>query len=534
MFIKVAFIQLVQRGHVAVVNSLRRQHYLLLLLSVFLFFTPAFAQETTPEATPNVPEFVASWSSILIYPEAVRFNMVIGRPLAEIASLTLTINAPGRTSISITVDPAEAVTFTDTYTELVYIWQIPIDTPPLFQTEVDYSWRVVLTDNQSANDVPGSFFFSDERTEWVEDNGEDSNLKFIVPEGSELRTVVRDELESVYDLLAQNHTERPEVKVILFNDALPISPCSEGKNGTLVVTDVQTDDEYVCDPRRLESIFAEIGYTPLQSSTFDRADLEDTLVSFMVERFYAALWANGSAPDWFKFALTQFYLPTGKPGYLSLLQNAARGSRLYTLPEMQAGNAEDALWQAQSYAMVLYIAHQTGVSRFFDLANLAEETSIFTEAYEQVVGLPLNTLLPNMGNWIYTDAAQSDFFYTPYLAATPQPTPSRTITPFPPTLTYTPSATASDTPTVTVTGFLSATPLPSLTPSATGTAAPLSVTPRPASSLYTPTPLPLPTIENTTSGSNNTLALGVIGLIFLVFVILTIIYMRLLGQQNKS
>ncbi|MBC7870308.1 MAG: hypothetical protein H7Y09_05665, partial [Chitinophagaceae bacterium] len=338
----------------------------------------------------------------------------------------------------------------------------------------------------------------------------------------------------VYNLLAQNRGERPDFNVILFNDALPISPCSEGENGTLVVTDLQTGDDYVCDPSRLESIFASIGYAPLQSATFDRADLEDKLVSFMVERFYPALWLNNRMPDWFKFGLTQFYLPRGKPGYLALLQSVARGNRLYTLSEMEAGSAEDEIWQAQSYGMVLYIAHQVGVDRLFGLANIAEESTSFAETYQQVVGLSLNTLLPNMGNWIYTDTAQSDFFYTPYLAATSQPTPSRTITPFPPTATYTPSATATDTPTVTVTGILSATPLPSLTPSATGTAAPASVTPRPASSLYTPTPLPIATVQNADSGSNNTLALGVIGLIFLVFVILTIIYLRLLGQQNKS
>jgi hypothetical protein len=140
--------------------------------------------------------------------------------------------------------------------------------------------------------------------------------------------------------------------------------------------------------------------------------------------------------------------------------------------------------------MVLYIANQIGDTALYDMSLAVSNGESFAASYERIVGQPLAALLPNFNIWIFSQAAVNDFNLDIYIDATRQPTETLSPTPFPPTRTATPPASLTPTAVVTptVTGFHSATPLPTLTATKTPRLLEASNTPRPAG-YKTPTPV---------------------------------------------
>ncbi|MDX1993668.1 MAG: hypothetical protein SF029_14870 [bacterium] len=534
------------------------------LLIVLLYLViPAAAQEQTPEATPEpspaftptrtptppatatplptrdpaVPEYIVLWSTTLIYPEAVRFNIVIADSLENIENVSLSITPPGAEAITVDVDPEASAIVTRDYTELAYVWEIPADSPPRFLTTVDYTWRVAAQDRPTA-EVPGTFLFADDRVTWQPLDEPNETLNVLAPQNSRItRSNLLQRLRPVYDLLVQNRAqEQPPFNFILFDNALPINPCIEQRGDEAVVVDPFTATDYPCDPELLEAIFQASDLIPVQTSASEVSELEEALVSLMVEKFYSPLFANPTSPDWLKFGLEQFYIPSSKAEFLTRVRQTARVNGLYPLTQMNNNTtADQELWRAQAYSMVLYVAHEVGVSTLFELADAAEESTSFAQTYEEVTGLSLDALLPNLINWVYTEQATSDFVYTPYIGATAQPTPSNTRTPFPPTPSHTPTPTVTTTPTPTVTGVLSATPLPSPTPTFTRTPAPATVTPRPAGSLILPTPPPPPATvpAESTSTQPDPLYLGAVAALIAIVIAVVILLFQIITQRNR-
>lgn len=487
------------------------------------------AGDSTPEPTVEVPAFVYSWQSRLIYPAAVRFNLVLDRPLAEIESAALTILADGSTPQRITLPPEDLAIFTDAYTELEYVWALDPANPPLLFSTLRYTWDIALEDGETAA-IPGQLPFSDDRLTWRFPDAEvPAPIGLIVPEANGyVPETLQARIARVYTLLTAQRGGLPDYRFVLYFEDTPLTPCAPDASGRFSVEDPDPNREtrYTCPPDIIERLFQRAGLLPLEIAVNNLASIDTAIVDYVVAQAYQPVWDAGGLPEWFRFGITRFYLPASKGAFLAQIQAAVREGRTYSLNAMDlpAGSSaeararltEDGLWQAQAYSMVLYIGQQIGVAQLLALANPAGTDAPFAERYAQFSGQSLNALLPNLENWVFTEVAVSDFDYTPYLPITPQPTPSRTATPFPVTATYTASATATDTPTPTVTGVHSPTPLPTLTATPTFTRAPRTPTPRPFSSLFTATPVPVPPAPTDSGPDQRVIALGAIGLLAVV------------------
>jgi hypothetical protein len=452
---------------------------------------------STPTATPDVPEFVYAWSVEVIYPAGVRFVLTLARPVAQINQLTLTIQPPDQPARTVSVSPSgAAVLATESFTDLVYIWQMPLDDPLPFLEIVDYNWLAVVDGGQSAS-IPGAFLYADPAIDWIRADDPDEMLSLIYPAGRLNPAGVRGELRGAYEQLADNLDECPHFRLALYDEHFPLDPCQPAadEDERRIAVGPQSGTVIDCPPGIMEAVLAGIDYLPLRGSTTLGSALTQSLLRYMVDEFYAPVWAGRDVPAWFQTGLAYFYMPVDKRAMIETTRSAARVNRVYSLSQMRAPDPDNlGLWEAQSYSMVLYIADRIGVPALFELAQTAGAGESFAGSYEAVSGQPLASLLPAWRNWIYSGVAVAAASLDLYSGPTPSATTGPTRTPFPPTSTSTPTSTPTDTPTPTVTGFLSATPLPTRTPTDTLTPAPPTVTPRPAAmlNLATATPTPPP------------------------------------------
>ncbi len=508
---------------------------LTLLLLLMVFTVPLMAQEGTAEPTPDIPDFVLNWSTELVFPQVIRFYIVIAYPMAELPSVNLTIQPPGQQPVEIVVDVAASAltTESDPYTELAYFWNIPRDAPPQLFRDIVYDWRVVTT-RAGVADFTDTVLFADPRVEWIEDEDPAGVIHLVVPGDGIDPAQVRNSVRDIYDLMVENIGRREVFNIVLANETLP--DCSINDDGEPVVTGVSfsEDGEVPCDPALVEATYRTSDYTLVRYDTLNPLrSSQAAIAELFAATYYLPIWQEGDVPAWFHAGLVQFYLPTLKFEMLQPIQEAARNNRLFNLVEMatepvDTGGLDYAVWRAQSYGMVLFIANEIGVPGLFQLANDAGTADSFAAAYEDAVGQALEVLLPRWGNWIFTASAFDAFGYTPYMAVTPMPTITRTLTPFPPTPTPISTSTHVPTPTPTVTGVLSATPLPSHTPSNTPLPPTATVTPRPAGSIVdTPTPIPVAITEEVSP-----LGLVAVAGIFVVLAALSFIYLRILRKQG--
>ncbi len=222
-----------------------------------------------------------------------------------------------------------------------------------------------------------------------------------------------------------------------------------------------------CDAAKSQTLHAASGYTIVQVDYLTYNAALEAVSRALLDRLYAPLWGEATVPDWFRYGLGVFYAPTDKSVYLDEVQRAARtGGLLLDYAQPPADPIKRAIWQAQSYGLVLYMAEQIGVDGLFDLAA-SLGTRTLESAYRAAADAPLAGVFPAWRDWIFSQAARTAYTFNPYLDVTPTPTATLSPTPFPstPTRTFTPTFTPSITPTVT--GVLSPTARPSDTPSAT-------------------------------------------------------------------
>jgi hypothetical protein len=480
-----------------------------------LIAAPVLAQDSDPTRGPE-QGYIISWGNEVIFPQAVRFSIVLGSVATDLASATLTIQPEGQPAVAINVDIEETAIVSEPYTELVYIWEIPNPEPPRLFREIGLEWSVVSDRNEIAR-IQDSFVLTDQRAEWVQDEDPQNLIDLTVPADGPNPTRIRRDVMPVYDLLAANVGRAPSFNLILYTDAFPIGCVTNGDGDSVAVGPV-SGVEVDCDPAKAEAIFNASGYDALQPDS----DIVSSIVIRLTEGFYETVWLDKEVPDWFRAGLARFYSPLPKASLLPTALVASRNDRLFTLEEMAVMPVADEVWQAQSYGMVLYIASQIGVDGLFRLATDLTAADSFMAAYQARVGQPLDSLIADWQRWIFTDEAAAAYVYTPYLASTPTPTPSPSLTPFPPTETPTPTLTPTETPTPTVTGVLTETPAPTRTLTRTPTAAPATVTPRPAGSLNTPTP----TVTATSQANSDVNRIGLAAVILLGIAIIGLVYLR--------
>lgn len=505
--------------------------------------TPAETQVTatsapptfTPSPTPVVPVWIITWGEEMIYPQAVRFTMTIDRPIDQIASLRLTVLAPGEAQPrEVTVVPSTAAALTArTYTEFVYLWQIPSNNPLPFNSDIRYSWEVATVHNESAV-LPGVFPYRDPNIVWIRDDDLTGRLSLIYPEHQIDVERLRRSIQPIYTLLSNNTASSPELRLVLYSEAFPFDPCVDNAGGQRVIIGPKSGVELACIPAVMDSILRDLNFDALPLPSLSRASVTDTILRRMVAEFYDPIWQGRDVPEWFKTGMTDFYLPGDKLYMVETVRTASRTDQTYTLAQMaQRDESNPVLWEAQAYTMVLYIARQIGVARLFDLANAAGNGESFATTYENALGSPLSALIPNWRNWVFTGVAASDANLPLYEGATAVPSATSTVTPFPPSVTPTFTPTPTLTPTETPFGFeFTATPLPSRTPTLTYTPAPPTVTPRPARSFEDLTPSPVPPQEGGSSVLDDVDPMLIVGIGGTIMLALLVMIVQSLRRRN--
>jgi Peptidase MA superfamily len=500
-----------------------RSRLMLIISLLCLAVLPVSAQDATPTPQPE-QGFILGWTAESIYPAAVRFTIDLGRPLDQLTSADLLVQEANGDPITLTINLQDSAVVKEPYTQLAYVWTLPVNNPPPLFQDIIFKWRVISVEN-AVSLISDTLFFTDQRAQWLRDQAVGDGITLTLRESNPLSQIQRG-VKPIYDLLAANTGQKPSLRVLLSDDA----PCTQNANQETVAIGPVSQTEVPCDPKMADAIFQASDYDVVRSPTGDIADIQNAFAAYLTDRFYSALWAGKNVPAWFQSGLALFYAPTAKSTYGLPVVNAARTDTLFSLTDMAnqpTSSATADFWTAQSYGMVVYIAAQIGVEGLFNLAKNIQNAESFTAAYQSALGQPLEALLPNLERWIFTNAGLAAFSFTPYQAATA--TPTATVTP---TSTFTPTATASDTPTptATVTGLLSLTPRPTLTPSHTPTAAPPSRTPRPPGSLNTATPTLLPPSAITQAVDNPRISLFVLVVGLLVIAISALLYRMLRGK----
>jgi hypothetical protein len=545
-----------------------KRKWIVLVAAACLLIFPVLSQ-----AAQSDENFILSSSSEVLFPQAIRFNVVVSRAFNDINTAVLTIQPQGQAPITIPINLDDAAVVRDPYTELAYIWTIPRDNPPRLFEQVTFTWRLV-TNRDEVAELENGLTFTDQRATWEQEIDSAGQLSLTIPalgpspesvivssteiqtgitpkpvtsagepaigivvtvspaagvesvtsqigftpsgpqptvdsqESSGVRLLSAD-LQPVYDALSENTGRDLSLNFLVYTDAFPVG-CTSNSESQPVTRGPISGIEIPCDESLAAAIIRASGYELLQSESSSLNQIESTVVYEMVARFYETAWQGKAIPDWFQSGLKQFYAPNLKTAFYPTLERAARNNTVLRLNDTASINT--GLWRAQSYGLVLYIADQIGVPGLFRLANVDADT--FPSAYQSAMGKPLSTLLNDWQRWIFTERAVTAFSFTAYQGATATPTATRTLSPTPSataTSTFTPTFTA------TVTGVLSATPSPTRTPTRTLTPEPATLTPRPAGSLNTPTPIPTPVVNPISSLSSPTTALAIltIGLVLI-------------------
>lgn len=511
---------------------LEKSKLIFVLLLTIVLALPVHAQDTNPTPQPE-QGFIIRWSQEIVYPAGIRFEVTVGLP--ELQSATLVIQPEDRAEVTIPVDLNTAIFVGGDNPQIEYFWEFPQNNPPLLFRDITFRWQVSAANNQTAR-IDDQFTFFDARVNWLRDVEIGDNIRLTLPNTVPdnatpiyNRTGIeqfRSDLNQVADLLIVNLGAIPDFNSLIYTGELK-PECVTNAQAELVAVNPISKQEMPCDPATAEAILATSGYGLLQSPTTGLETIQMMVVDVLTRQSYGERWTGKNVPEWFQVGLGLFYSPALKSELSTPLAAAARTGSLLRLDDMSVRPVDRQradLWQAESYGLVVYIASQIGTEGLFRLANIGEAES-FDAAYQAALGKSPAVLVGDFGRWLFTDAGLGAFSFTPYQEATFTPTPSRTPTA---TLTRTATTTLTLTTTPTVTGVLSLTPLPTRTLTRTPTAAPATATPRPAGSLNSPTPTPVPPI---TPQAQNTLALGV--LLFLGGLVLVAIIALLLTRPRR-
>jgi len=473
------------------------------------------AQDDAPPPESNDPAI--QQSTQVLFPNGIRFTFAIDLPAEQISSITLTIQREEAEQFVADVNPADA-RLTQPFTELDFDWNVR-DVPqiPTLFSEVLYRWEIVSTTNQrfASSDT---VIFTDNRRRWLVDEDPDGRMNITIPQNHLPPDSLRRAVERTYNLMQRNTRTQPTFDLLVLDGDLPFG-CNRDAAGEPILRLVTNEgtEQIPCDLELAEVIYSNSGYTVLTADTVP--EFTGQVQQTILNGFYDPLWGEATIPEWYRFGLAQFYRTTPLSNVYDIGRQAARGDRVYTLDELNAvpSNPEElAIWQAQSYGMVLFTADQIGVDDFFDLANDVATAETFADAYEDALDIPLEVLPLQWASWLFSRRAESAYTYNVYMINTPTPSPTPTDT-----LTPTTTPTWTNTPAFTATPTLTRTPIPP-TP---------TITPLPARSfdLREPTAIPepeQPIIPSLTSGISREQLLVVIG-VFMTLAILAAVFLRL-------
>jgi hypothetical protein len=407
----------------------------------------------------------------VLFPEAIRFSASVDAEIDSLSGAVLVIAPAGRDElrVDVTLDSGDD----ESSDVMEYLWPLPEQDPPEIFTEIRYRWEIEADDGRRG-EVEGALDYNDPRQTWTHAADRTGAIQIALPADLSLE----GRLQDLYDLLGANLPELPVLRWVVYDDVSPQCDRSP-EDDSPVVVGLQSGTSLPCRPERAEALYEAGGYMLV--------DLEgaggDALLEQVVRAAYASHWAGKAVPDWFAGGLAEFYNPALKVEDLERLRRASRGGALLPLSAVDADAPTDpetsALWRAQRYSLVLYLADRLGYEGLYELARVP--AADFEAALTERVG-PSASVLIAWESWVFSRAAEAAYLLTPYQVPT--------ATPLPPTATARPTETRtpSATPTPAMTLTRTATPFPTVAPSHTPTPAPPTMTPRPPGSLRTPIP----------------------------------------------
>ncbi|MAU10685.1 MAG: hypothetical protein CL607_12755 [Anaerolineaceae bacterium] len=455
------------------------------------------------------------------FPQSVYFELFIPGSAGTIDELSLTLQIDGQVAQNIDFASGNSIDRRGDDRYVSYTLTFAESSAPKLFDVIHYSWQGRVGGEDIS--YSGEELYADRNVDWTTASSEDGRIKLV----SDRRVVLASEIFSRYDAtlgLMQEKTQRtPDLELAFYlNDDLPACPVNA--DGEPIIEAVAN---YVlvtipCDTELLDSVLAASDYQFIQSER--NANIESDLIGPLIDAYYLPLWEGVRVPDWFRYGLQTFFLPRGDAGNLAIARQVVRSGGTFRLSDMATIPLTTSLqtdWQAQAHGMVLYLASRHGVNEFFEFARSIGPYQTFEEAYEAIIGDDYEALIPDWEIWLFSDAADMAFGYTPYLETTPTIPPTPTVTPsyVVPTATVTPTSTP----------FMTDTPRPTRTPvPPTATITPLPAEGFVVRATATSTPIPEPpdgTIEIPGIGALSDIqiiVLAVGGLIALAFVLIAI------------
>jgi len=484
----------------------------LIALSLLALFVPV--QATAQEPT-DVPEYITGTRADVFFPHGVLLQLDIVLPAeTDLVAAVLTLSSPslGEQNISMDLEDEEIVTTNNRLIEINYLHQFTQEQSPDVFDEIEYRWDISVSDG-GFESVQDAFSFADHRADWFSIEGETIPLLIHVPVNAASPDSIFRELDPVYTLLEANTGTQPDREaVVLYTEGLYPGCDYNEDEMPVVVNSAVLGREIPCEPGRADQLYEQSDMTLLDFNGNSAFAARRALVPVMVGQMYGPLWRGNTVPLWFRSGMAYIYSDVSdKINLLSPALVAARNGQLLSFGELATApplvSPEYAIWEAQSYGLVAYIAGEFGLESLFELARDANDYDSFADAYADIIGSSLQSLPSQWEVWVFSDEAPNIYGLNIYGPPTATPTREVTATPRPP------SATPTVTATPTATGTATDTPLP---PTETPT-----VTPRSARDVFTPTPVPVATPEATSRppSSLRWVFLGIIGLAVLVIAV---------------
>ncbi len=490
-----------------------------LLVSAVLPLQGAHAQDGDEPDTGRI----FGYRTETIFPAAIRFVVGLNARLEEIESAVLVVRQGGTFERTFTLDPALtqiADQSTDVVTQLAYVWDLA-DTPvPHLFEAVSFEWLVTTADGELSR-ASGQFIFVDDAPDlWQKAGQPPLVLHWLNPVLA--GDTMRDELLPVRSLLVHYTQVSPRFEFAIYDPQVRLcdEEISPDTGETIsVVVGRDTGGQYPCSPALYRQLYAATGIIFVQRQTFGYSELQDTLIHEMTSQTYEQVWGGTLVPAWFGAGLGALLRLHPDIAALDVIRDVARTDTLLDFSVLAASLPDDtpyqqrALWERESYLLVLYLADRYGMDAPFEMAlDITRQPDGFEGALHALTGGDLAALWSDWLRWLFGDSAASAVGWTPYTATTPTPTVIPTATVLPPTSTPINTPLPTMIPTST---FLADQPPTVNVQRVTATRFPTTTnTPLPPGSL--PTAIartPVPSASEGQGDSNALITAGLIGLV---------------------
>jgi len=509
-----------------------------LLAGFVLPWKPVFAQDQDDEP-PDMGR-IFGYRTEVIFPAAIRFVVGLNARSDEVESVVLAVRQKGTFERSFSLNPALAripEASTDLVTQFAYEWDLT-DTPvPQPFDTVSFEWLITTTDGELSRASDRFMFVDDTHAQWRTAGQTPLILHWLNPNLA--ADTMRDELLPVRSLLIHYTGVSPRTEFVIYDPQAQlceeeISP--ETGETVSVVVGRETETLYPCSPAHYRQLYAAANMIFVQRQTYGYSDLQDLLVNEMVHQSYDQAWSDILVPAWLRAGLGALLRLHPDIAALNVVRDAARTDTLLDLSTLAVEPPDDvpyqqrALWEQQSYLLVVYLADRYGADAPFEMArDLTQQADGFDGALLALTGDDLETLWLDWLRWLYSESAASAVTWTPYMATTPTPTSTVTITPLPPTLTPSNTPTATPLPSST---FLGDQPPTVIVPRVTLTRIPTTTnTPLPPGSL--PTARPRDSEPSASADDNESDSLVTGGLIVLAMVGAALLLAGILTMRRR-